>query len=159
MRSMVKLMLGVAVAVASATAQARDVRAELETGNHDAFDAAPPASEGVRDSLTVYDYAGRSQSPSYSFGIGRPLGSERSRLSDVIDSNYRDFDREVTPTYRCGPERSRGFMTCGDGVSHAGAPAAAPEIDARFATEGALLLMGSLLVLRGRRTSKAEGLG
>jgi hypothetical protein len=38
---------------------------------------------------------------------------------------------------------------------YAHAPAAAPEIDSRFATEGAFLLMGALMVLRGRRTPQA----
>jgi hypothetical protein len=59
------------------------------------------------------------------------------------------------PAYRCGRERVRNSVTC-PGVGRGVVPSVAPEIDSRFTAEGVLLLAGGLIVLRARRTPKAQ---
>jgi hypothetical protein len=163
MRAMIKLMFAMALAVTSAAgyAQTRDVdlRASVDSGTF--------AAEG--------DAAAGPKSPhvSLTFDVGRPLGGSRDLgTRDVlfgIDGNFSRFS-EKTPPAQGSPERvPPAYLPPAPvppapvpptGAPHAGVPTtAAPEIDSRFATEGMLLLAGGLVVLRARRSAKAQAVG
>jgi len=136
-----------------------DVRAPFDLG---VFTAASVRDLGKgREAVTLYDFEGHSGTSlpriSLTFDVGKPLGSSRDiGVGDVligIDGNFSE-------PYRCGREHSQFAITCSGSVTYAGgAPAAAPEIDSRFATEGMLLLAGGLMVLRARRIPSDRAVG
>jgi hypothetical protein len=185
MRSMLKLMFATAVVAASAAAHAQtyDVNIDLGITKTDPFDfsgsllvnkngslsnvdvrdpfdngaftaASVTQLGGGREAVTLYDYEGRfgpsSQMFSLSFDVNAPLGGSTKTLgvSDVL------FNIEDNFVYQCGQGRPGFTVTCTGNVTPESVHAA-PEIDFRFAAEGALLLAGGLLVLRGRRVRKA----
>jgi hypothetical protein len=184
MRSMIKLMFATAVVAASGAAQAQtyDVNIDLGITKTDSFDFSgsllvnkngslsnvnvqDPFDNGAftaaslrqlgggREAVTLYDYEGRfgSSLPAFSltFDVNAPLGGSTKTLgvSDVV-FNIDNF------VYQCGQGGPGFSVNCKGNVTPVSVQAA-PEIDVRFAGEGALLLAGGLLVLRGRRVPKA----
>jgi hypothetical protein len=175
MRSMVKLMLAMALVAtsAAANAQIQDVNNDLGIVKHEPFDfssdldrLAPMDLEASTpgwaarlgrgtEAITFYGYEGYSgvKSPQIplAFDVG-PLGGARD-----LGARYEviGIDGSFRPKNRCGQDLSRNSITCSSSVQPAGVPAAAPEVDSHFAVEGLLLLAGGLIVLRARRTPKA----
>jgi hypothetical protein len=133
---------------------------------HDPFDlgafTAGSVSQlgGGKEAVTLYDYEGLSHpSPftlSLTFDVNAPLGGSTKTLgvSDVLFN----IDGNVSGMYQCGSASPGLSITCSGAITPVIAHAM-PEIDARFATEGVLLLAGGLLVLRGRRVPRAQPVG
>jgi hypothetical protein len=146
--------MAVVATSAAANAQTHGVSVDLGIAGSDLF-----VNELDRggEAVTVYDYKEYSdtRSPLVSLSLSNARG-EPGYLG--VRDRVFGIDGPFTPTYQCGQERSRSPLTCS--VTPGGAPTAAPEIDSRFATEGVLLLAGSLIVLRaGRRAPKAQSVG
>lgn len=188
MRSMAKLVFGAVIVAASAAAHAEtyDVNIDLGITKTDPFDftgsllvnqngslsnvdirdpfdkgaftaASVTQLGGGKEAVTLYDYEGHSgpssQRFSLTFDVNAPLGGSTKTLSvsDVlfnIDDNF---------AYQCGQGRPGFPVSCTGSVTPTGVHAM-PEIDLRFASEGVLLLVGGLLVLRSGRVPKPQTL-
>jgi hypothetical protein len=173
---MVKLMFAMAAigSSAAANAQTYDVNIDLVFANNDPVDFAgtvslnqdgswgnvnvrAPSDAGAftaasvsalsnsLEAVNLYNFEGPSGNLlpiSLSYDVGQSVGGTGLSVSNVlvgVGGNY--------------------FAPSSASVTYAVVPTAAPEIDARFGTEGMLLLLGGLIVLRSRRTLNVPVIG
>jgi len=126
--------------------------------DHGAFTGATLTElGGGKEAVTLYDYEDHTTPSSMnfalSFDVNAPLGGP-AKILDVSDVLFNIDDNFI---YQCGAGRPGFTVTCMGSLSEDPVSVAkAPEIDARFAGEGLLLLAGGLLVLRGRRPQPAD---
>jgi len=175
MRSMVKLMFAMAAigSSAAANAQTYDVNIDLGFGNNNPVDFSGTVSLNQNGGLGNVDVRAPYDLGAFTAASVSDLGNGLEAVTlyhfegpsgNSVPGVSLSFD---VSTVGAGVGISNAlvgvdgnfFKPSSANITYAAVPAAAPEIDARFGTEGMLLLVGGLIVLRSRRTSNVPVLG
>lgn len=145
MRSVTRFLFAVAVFAASvAHAESHDVQASA------GFTSSTQLGGGGEEVTPLDDYFWMPGMNGASFD-----GTAFSKGTDqTLGERDAPFNFDHTLVYECGQRRAGITTKCGAGTQPSTHPA--PEMDVRFATQGVMLLVGGLLILRGRIGPKAR---